>query len=195
MENDLSSDRKGGLSLGFWITIVRALLVITLGVTLIFFPEKSGRMLFNFMGVFWLTAGFVLFRRQAREHGSRVLRAAGVVGVLTGLLVVTRGFTRDYLTEVLLFDLLGWVILLTGILHMTAGFQIGRRAMSGRTEVSLTMGGFEIVLGAMLIYFRTGEEQLVYFIGTVWALLGGAFLFLDAWRQYRQNKTGGLTDR
>ena len=41
------------------------------------------------------------------------------MGVLAGLLVVTRGLTRHFLAEFWVVNLLGVVILLTGVLHVT----------------------------------------------------------------------------
>jgi uncharacterized membrane protein HdeD (DUF308 family) len=191
MEETASNNQGRSLGLGFWITLVRGFLVIFLGLALILAPEKISQFLFNFIGIFWLMGGVVSLRRETHRHGSRLLLAAGFIGILAGLLVVTRNLSRNYIEEYLVIDLLGIVIVLTGILHTMVGFQVGRRAMSGRTEISILMGVIEIVLGGMVLLIRTGEDTLIYWLATIWALLGGAFLFLDAWRQYRKRKLGG----
>lgn len=67
----------------FWITLFRGLLAITLGVVLVFYPDKTRWILGNFMGMFWLVSGFMSLRWSAtgeRARGWALL--AGIVGVL-----------------------------------------------------------------------------------------------------------------
>ena len=52
--------------MAFWITLVRGLLAIGLGVVLIFQPDKTRPMLVNFMGMFWLVSGIISLRWGAR---------------------------------------------------------------------------------------------------------------------------------
>jgi hypothetical protein len=76
-------------------------------------------LLFNFMGVFWLTSGIALLRQGADSGlGSRTSRVVALVGILTGLIVFFRDVVRSWLEEVVVFELLGAVILLTGALHV-----------------------------------------------------------------------------
>lgn len=191
MNNDASGGHVGGLGLGFWTTLIRAVFVIMLGLAMILSPDKTHTTLYNFMGMFWLMGGLVLLRREAHQTGSRLLQVAGFVGVLAGIMVVTRSLTRNYLSEFLVTNLLGVVILLTGILHIMTGIRISKGTMSGRTELNIMMGIFEILLGGIILFNQTGENTLIYLGATIWALLGGAFLFLDAWRQYRRRKLEG----
>jgi uncharacterized membrane protein HdeD (DUF308 family) len=55
--------------MAFWITLVRGLLAIALGVSLILWPDKARPMLVNFMGMFWLVSGIVSLRWGV--HGER----------------------------------------------------------------------------------------------------------------------------
>lgn len=176
---------------GFWITLIRAVLAIILGLILIFSPEKTSPMLFNFMGVFWLLSGIAILRQQSRPHGNRLLLAAGVIGVLAGLLVITRNLTRNYMAENLVVIILGSIIVLTGILHIAGGIQVGKQASRGRTTLSVTWGIFEIILGVLLIISGGNKSPILYWTATIWALLAGIFLFLDALRQYRAGELEG----
>ena len=55
--------------MAFWITLVRGMLAITLGVALVFWPDKARPILVNFMGMFWLVSGIVSLRWGV--HGER----------------------------------------------------------------------------------------------------------------------------
>jgi uncharacterized membrane protein HdeD (DUF308 family) len=170
---------------GFWITFIRAILAIALGLILIFSPEKTSATLFNFMGMFWLMSGIAIYRQQIRPNGSRLLLAAGVSGILAGLLVITRDFSRNYLAETLVVIILGTIIVLTGILHIAGGIRVGKQASRGRTTFSVIWGIFEIILGGILIFSGGNKSPVLYWTATLWALFAGIFLFLDSIRQYR----------
>ena len=106
----------------FTITLIRGILALSLGVVLLFQPEKTRPMLANFMGMFWMVSGIFSLRWGAfGERAKRVAIIAGVVGVLAGLATLTRGLTNAWVREDILLSLLGVTILLTGILHAFGG--------------------------------------------------------------------------
>jgi uncharacterized membrane protein HdeD (DUF308 family) len=84
-----------GRTIGFWIALLRGFFVMTLGLVLIFTPEKTKVMLANFMDFFWLTGGIILIRhthpvldkQTDRVLGRKTSLVLGLVGILTGLLV------------------------------------------------------------------------------------------------------------
>ena len=186
--NNQDHEAKHKINVLFWITLIRALLAFALGISLLFIPDKTHKMLGNFMGMFWLMSGILLVRQEMHLKRSKLLLVLGIVGALAGLMMVTRDLSRHWVAEDMVKNILGAVILLTGILHVSGGFQIGKKALLGRTGVSIVLGVFEIGLGAMLIISKTGLDQRVYFVATIWALLGGALLLMDAIRQRRQGK-------
>jgi uncharacterized membrane protein HdeD (DUF308 family) len=118
----------------FLLLLIRGTLVIVLGLVLVFNPDKSRDLLFNFMGVFWLTTGIALLRQGVdNEVGSRLFRVIGLGAILTGIFVLARDIARDWLAEVVVMELLGAVILLTGALHVLSEFRVGRWAKRGKT--------------------------------------------------------------
>ena len=141
MGNEKQDDQKSGPTIGFWIALLRGFFAIMLGLILIFNPEKTKVMLANFMGFFWLTSGIILIRHTNAVFGKQTDRVLGkrtalvmdLVGILTGLLVVSRSITRRWVDEVVFFELLGAVILLTGVLHLFDEFRIGRVIKRKRT--------------------------------------------------------------
>jgi uncharacterized membrane protein HdeD (DUF308 family) len=190
MAQNTNNDQKQQprLNILFWITLIRGFLVIILGLSLLFTPEKTKAMLFNFMGFFWLMTGIVCIRQELHKKGNRLVLAAGAIGVLAGCAVVTRDITRVYLAEFWVVTLLGVIILLSGILHILGGFQIGGNSMRGRTKLSIILGIFEVFLGGVFILFQGGQSQIMYAVAIVWALTGGVLLLRDAYHQYRASR-------
>lgn len=189
-------DKKGTgkPGIGFWISVFRALLLITLGLSLLFVPDKTHNMLFNAMGLFWLTSGLALIRQEARPKGNRLLLAVAILGVLAGLLVLTRDLSRMWLAEAWVKGLLGGVILLTGILHVTSYSRSERESFISNTFVEQLLGIAEVVLGVLLISSPTGREPAVYRIATAWALIGGAFVLFTTVRQWLQQRRQGQAE-
>jgi uncharacterized membrane protein HdeD (DUF308 family) len=161
----------------FLLLLIRGTLAIVLGLILIFNPDKSRQFLFNFMGIFWLTTGLALIRQGVdSEVGSRSSKIIGLVAVLTGLFVLTRDIARDWLPEGTVVQLLGTVILLTGVLHILSEFRVGRWTKRGITWAHFFLGVFEIVLGATLLLSPLDQGPIVYWTATLWALVGGALI-------------------
>lgn len=185
MAQNTSDDHKNGHNFSFWITLVRGTLALALGFALLIVPDKTYRMLFNFMGMFWLMSGLVLVRQELHLKRHKIFLILGITGVLTGVIVIARYLIAGWVGEDLVVTLLGSVVLITGILHVIGGFQFGRKAMLGRTGLSTALGIFEVILGGIVLFSHTGTSQIVFTIATIWAVLGGVFLFVDAFRQRR----------
>jgi uncharacterized membrane protein HdeD (DUF308 family) len=188
MSDTPDAQDKGGLGAGFWIMVIRGMLLIILALSLLVIPDKTHKMLFNAMGLFWLTSGLVIARREAHARGNRLVLVAAIVGALTGLAVVTRDLSRQWLAEVWIKGLLGAVILLTGVIHVTTQLRYGSKVDGGRPLASLVLGAAEIVLGALLIMTPTGREQAVYYAAIVWALVTGLVVLVKSVRQWLQGR-------
>ena len=77
--------------MAFWITLIRGMLAITLGVALLFWPDKARPILVNFMGMFWLVSGIVSLRWGVHGERARGLSLlAGAAGVLAGVGMLSR---------------------------------------------------------------------------------------------------------
>jgi hypothetical protein len=186
MSDSLEAQYDLGRGFGFCVQVIRALLLLALGLSLIFIPDKTHKMLFNAMGLFWLTTSLVLIRREARKEGNRLWLVVAVCGALAGLLVITRDLSRQWVPEVWVKGLLGAIILLTGLLHTAGVLSYGSRALRGRPFADLLLGLATIFFGALLIVGRTGREQIVYYVAMVWALLWGGLILYSAGRQWFQ---------
>ncbi len=164
----------------FWILLFRGFLAIALGLGLLMNPTKTETLLLNFMGFFWLISGVTLLFRTNTGLGKQMSLVIGLVGTLTGLIVVGRNIIGAWLTENLLFQVLGAVILLTGVVHMMSEVKIRVRTPRRQTAYHFLMGVFEFIMGAMLLLsaFETGSR--VYWVATIWALIGGALILSQA---------------
>ncbi len=188
MGDEKQDDHSRGRSIGFWISLLRGFFAIMLGLILIFNPEKTQVMLVNFMGLFWLTSGIILLRhthavlgdQPDRVLGKMTSLGLGLAGILAGLLVISRSITRRWVGEVVFVELLGAVILLTGLLHLFGEFRIGRVIKIKRTTAQKILAIFEIVLGALLIISPLEQGPTIYWTATIWALVGGGLIISDA---------------
>jgi uncharacterized membrane protein HdeD (DUF308 family) len=187
-KKEKGSGHRLGQEIGLGIALVRSLLLLVMGLSLLVIPEKTYSTLYNMMGLFWLTTGLVLVRRKVHDRESRLLLVAAILAVAAGVLVLTRNLTRQWLPEAWIGGLLGAVILLTGILHATTQLRLGREAMRGRPVVNILLGIAEIVLGALLLFDPSGQRQAVYNVAIVWALLGGGLVLFTTVRQWLQER-------
>jgi uncharacterized membrane protein HdeD (DUF308 family) len=200
MNSSSSSEGKGKMkriNAPFWVTLFRGLLAAILGLVLAFQPDKARPVLVNFIGMFWLASGIMSVRWGARGQETRQTWpiVAGIAGIIAGLLALSRRLTAGVLSELIILNLLGGVMILTGIIHITGGFRVGRQERH-QTWASILLGVFEVILGSLALLAQSLEfGQAFYWALTIWALLGGFMLFADALairRQARQASPGKL---
>ena len=178
-----------------WIPVImdfyRGGLAIVLGILLIFIPDKSQDLLMNLMGFFWLSLGLATLRRDKDDEldpGRRTALVAGLVGIVTGLLVVTRRFTEQWVSEEVFFYLLGLVILMTGLIHMFSEERVSRITKSLRTAIQFLLGLLEVLLGGLLLLRPSLNHPFVYWAATAWAIVYGVLFIGTAVYQHRQSK-------
>jgi uncharacterized membrane protein HdeD (DUF308 family) len=168
------------------------MLAITLGVGLLFWPDKARPILVGFMGMFWLVSGIVSLRWGVHgEKAQGLSLLAGAAGVLAGIGMLSRRFTQGIVGEEILLSVVGLIILLTGLMHIFGGFRTGpveTHLLSQNRQWSWTaflLGLFEIVLGVILVVAPMNRGPVIYFAASVWALVGGTILIGDALRLRR----------
>jgi uncharacterized membrane protein HdeD (DUF308 family) len=86
-----------------WITVVRGLMAIALGVALAFNGDHAPAALVNFMGIYWMLNGLVTFQWGLAVEGPRrrVPLAAGAIGVVTGAVVLLVNGETTFLLAIL----------------------------------------------------------------------------------------------
>ena len=182
--------------MAFVITLIRGMFAITLGVALLFQPDKTRPFLVSFMGMFWLMSGIVSLRWGVHGERARGLSLlAGAAGVLAGLGMLSRLFATGFVGEDVLLSLTGLIILLTGLMHIVGGFRAGPEVSNLFSQnrkwswTAFILGVFEIVLGVLLVIEPLGRGPLVYYVASVWALVGGVILIGNALRIRRMKQT------
>ena len=167
------------------LLLVRGVLALSLGAALLVTGGQSRRSLLGFMGIYWLLSGIVTLRFVALLPRPRSRRAvfAGVVGLSAGIItLVARVFFPDE-TQTLVIALLGLVIMLTGVAHLTGGFEL---EPGGRWHPGIPMGILEVLLGGILMVYPAEHGKAVVVLAGAWLLFGGAVLFGDGLRLRRQ---------
>jgi uncharacterized membrane protein HdeD (DUF308 family) len=84
-----------------------------------------------------------------------------------------------------LLSIIGVVIALTGIVHLTGGFELAD--VSGRRwRPGVPLGILEVGLGTTLVLTSGAGGSLSTWLASAWALLGGIVLVSDALRVRRR---------
>jgi uncharacterized membrane protein HdeD (DUF308 family) len=175
---------------------VRSVLAVALAIGLVAYPDKTRPMIINFMGMFWLASGIVSLRWGIRGgRPNRVPLAAGIIGVIAGIAILTRLF---YLSELgsardtVGAYALGLIMVGTGVLHLVHGFRGDQLAPWG-TRI---LGALEVVLGIILLLVATsvlGKTPTVtgvaFFLAAGWAFIGAGVLMTQALRSRRLAET------
>jgi uncharacterized membrane protein HdeD (DUF308 family) len=159
-----------------WITVVRGVMAIALGLALALHHNRAPSALANFMGIYWILNGMVTIQagRAVEGRRRRIALVAGVIGVVTGAVVLLVGVDTTFLLAIL-----GVVIALTGVVHLLGGFELAD--ISGRRwRPGVPLGILELGLGATLILTPGFGGSLSTWLASAWALLGGMVLVTDA---------------
>ncbi|MEJ2752121.1 MAG: DUF308 domain-containing protein [Candidatus Promineifilaceae bacterium] len=177
--------------MAFWITLGRSFFALILGVALLFWPDKSLAMLGNFMGGFWIAGSLLSIRWGFAQEKSKALPVAvGILGLVGGLVLVSRRFVDNVVGPELLFVFIGAVAILTGLLHMDGRIPVHKRPIFRRTRSGVLLGIFEIVLGLILLFTPWQDRVLINYVALAWALIGSVVLFTDALAMRREAKDG-----
>jgi uncharacterized membrane protein HdeD (DUF308 family) len=160
-----------------WITVVRGLIAIVLGLALALNGDRAPAALVKFMGLYWILNGIITLRLgMIAEMGARrrLAIAAGAIGIATGATVLLANVSTTFLLAIL-----GIVIALTGLAHLLGGFEIAD--VSGRRwRPGVPLGILELGLGATLLLTSEHIGSLSTWLASAWALLGGGVLVADA---------------
>ena len=108
-----------------------------------------------------------------------------LVETVTGLIVHFRSAIGAWLTEDILFELLGTVILVTGISHMLYGLRIHLKSPPRQIAYQyllgvFLLGVFELILGAMMFVSAFERGPHMYWLAAIWSLIGGTLIVSQA---------------
>jgi uncharacterized membrane protein HdeD (DUF308 family) len=172
-----------------WVTIARGVMAIVLGLALFFLDgDRAPAALVNFMGIYWIASGLVTFKFAARLVGRRrrLGLIAGAIGIATGAIVLVVSVGTAFLASIL-----GVVIALTGVAHLLGGFELAEAA-GRRWRPGVPLGILELGLGLTLLLTSENKSSLSTWLASIWAVLGGFVLVVDALAIRRRLQSGDL---
>jgi hypothetical protein len=145
-------------------------------------------MLANFIGVYWLPSGLLLFRWALTVQwrpGSRMGIAAGVVSITTAVLLLLRHQLEHVISPDTLIDGLVAATFLIGTLRLLGAFEIERLTGRRWTFGGLALGSVEVILGFVVFFTWTGDPRVIAFALAAWGLVGGSLLVIEGIRLHR----------
>ena len=170
----------------WYVYLVRGTLAIVLGILLL--TERAQWNAVQFMGLFWLSIGLTSIA-WARSKGKRIRwarwsLAAGILGVLAGLIALARPVVVHYFATWIFVSLVGVVSIITGLLHIFGGFRSGPEYGPHWSWGSYLMGSVQLILGTVALISPWEPTRVAWWAAGGWCLIAGILLLLDAWRMW-----------
>ena len=165
----------------WWITLIRGLLILTLGLGLALGANTRANVA-TFFGIYWLLTGGLAIRwalSRERERLHPLVLSAGFAGVATGVVVLSRRLFLSLTSAVFAVDLVGVTALLVGGLHIARAFNTEPLLARRWGWDSIVLGVLEVILGFTLLVDGTRSSWTIAAIGA-WSIGGGIVLVLDA---------------
>jgi uncharacterized membrane protein HdeD (DUF308 family) len=166
------------------LIMVRSIFLLIVGLILLIFPKGTLTTLVFIMGVYWLIDGIVtsfnsLQRRKIYKNWWWGIVTGGL-GIIAGIVVLSKPFSSTVLTTSFLMWFLGIVALLNGISGIVTGVRLQK---TNRNERSMIWGGiFSVILGFVLMSSPfTSALVIIKTIGS-FALFAGLLLMAVAFR-------------
>ena len=172
----------------WWITLVRGMVVLGLGVALLA-GENTRTNIATFFALYWILVGLLAIQAASspnQEHRPLIL-VSGIVGLTTGVVVLARSFFQSLFSTEFAVHLVGATALLVGTLRIGRGFRTEPRLQRRWNWDSYVLGLFEVVLGISLLAGAAGSGWMIDAI-TVWAIAAGVVLILDALQLRRASR-------
>jgi hypothetical protein len=179
------------------ITLLRGLIALALTLIVLLGGEAAGRMLGNFIALYIFASGAITLRWWYAYDRKAVLPGlAGALGIVTGLVGFGRFALGDVLSREMAGEIIGIFAVLTGWTHIIGGFDTPGTAPHFRLRESVLLGGFELLLGILLILVPALAEAptrppVVTALLVGWGLVGGVTLLAEAWRRYAKLRAVG----
>jgi uncharacterized membrane protein HdeD (DUF308 family) len=171
----------------WWLTALRGLVALTLGVAVAVAGRGTARLV-TFLGLYWLAGGLITLRFALAirpRRGARLGLLAGTAAVVGALLVLLRHRLAGLVQPELLVELLGISAVLTGVLRIVGGFAAERRFGRRWTLGGIVLGTVETTLGVVLLVSTTVDPDVLWLVAAAWGLASGSVLLAEGLRLRR----------
>lgn len=177
------ADRRSFAVRYWWITLVRGIIALALGMSLLLVPDKAARSFFSFMGMYWLVSGLLSISASttvARRPGLWLV--IGITEIAGGAITLWGSRQVSLLDLPMLITTFSVIAILTGILHVIAGIRIRRQRGRQWSWASFFMGALQIVMGALILASQENIRVGVFHAASIWAFIAGVGFVANALR-------------
>ena len=180
---------------GWYIYLARGIFAIVLGILLV--TDKAQWNTLQYMGMFWLSIGLTSIA-WARPRGRRIRwarwsLAAGILGVLAGLIALVRPIATQFMATWVFVALIGALSIITGLAHIFGGFRHGSEDGAHWSWGSYLVGLVQVALGVIVVIYPFEPIPPVIWMASGWCLITGVLLILDA-RRLRKHAASNADD-
>ena len=185
----------------WWLNLIRGIAALLLGITLfagleLFVERDALRLaLLQFIGIYLLISGIVSLMwgfTVRKRFGLWVF--AGIIGVAGGVAYLLRPFIEGTLSYATLAIMLGAIIFFTGLIHIFGGFRTDGEISRKWGWEHIFLGGVEIGIGLLVMASTIVPVDILVTTLSIWGLVAGVGLILDAFRLRRQSKIESATE-
>ena len=177
----------------WWVSVLRGCLALLLGLGALI-SGASQPALVNFIAVYWLLGGLLTARWALGirwKAGSRVGLIAGVLAIVTGIVLLARRGLADVMSIDALIYLVAVTTIVTGGLRLLGAFEIKERTERRWTFGGFILGSIEVASGIVLLIARDARASTLRITIGVWGLTAGALLLTQGTRMLRIRRAIG----
>ena len=125
------------------------------------------------------------------KAGSRVGLVAGVLAIVTGVVLLARRGLADVMSIDALIYLVAVTTIVTGGLRLLGAFEIEERTGRRWTFGGFILGSIEVAIGIVLLIARDARASTLRITIGVWGLTAGALLLTQGTRMLRIRRAIG----
>ncbi len=168
----------------WWLVLLRGIAVGILGCLLLTRPAITVLVIVQFMGIYWLVDGIFTLARSIR--GRKTHRNwgwgifVGVLGILAGLVVLSRPLASAILTQLFLVYFLGITAIVSGITSIVTGYRLRKEI---RGEWSMFFGGLIwAIFGVLLLTSPLMSAVVLIWIAGIFSIVAGIIMIILGFR-------------
>ncbi len=177
----------------WWVSVLRGCLALLLGVGALV-SGASQPALVNFIAVYWLLGGLLTARwafGTRWKAGSRVGLIAGVLAIVTGIVLLARRGLADVMSIHAVISLVAATTIITGGLRLLGAFEIEERTGRRWTFGGFILGSVEVASGIVLLLARDAQASTLRVTIGAWGLIAGVLLLTQGTRMFRMRRAIG----
>ncbi len=182
---EIVTEVKQRATITWWILLIQGIVMLVLGLMLFGQPGKTLIVLTRLLGTFWLITGIldVVAGVLGRTENSRIWTIlAGVITAAAGLVVLNHTMFAGGLTASVLTFMIGFAILVNGVLQIFIGRESDDGMGRERSLSSLVIGVLYVIGGIFLLGHQGFTASLLLSLIAAWALITGIAQIVFAFR-------------